>query len=98
MSALVLIDLDVRNEEDMSKYEEAAIALLAKHGAKPIARDLQPVPYEGGWKPSFLVVLEFPSKEAVRRFYDSPEYEPLKQMRFKAARSNGIVVVETLPQ
>ncbi|MCR5868509.1 MAG: DUF1330 domain-containing protein [Aquincola tertiaricarbonis] len=96
MSALVLIDLDIRNEQDMAKYEDAAIALLAQHGARPIVRDLKPVPYEGEWTPNFLVVLEFPSKEAVRRFYDSPEYEPLKQMRFKAAKSNGIVVVDTL--
>ena len=96
MSALVLIDLDVRNEKDMAKYEEAAIALLAKHGARPIARDLQPVNYEGEWKPNFVVVLEFPSKEAVKRFFDSPEYEPLKQMRFKAAKSNGIVVIDAM--
>jgi len=94
---LVLIDLDVLNKEEMGKYEEAAIALLSKHAAKPIARDLQPVPYEGDWKPRFLVVLEFPSKEAVKRFYESPEYEPLKQMRFWAAKSNGIVAMEALP-
>ncbi|WP_141284606.1 DUF1330 domain-containing protein [Ideonella azotifigens] len=56
---------------------------------------MQPVNYEGIWQPNFVVVLEFPSKEAVKRFHDSPEYEPLKKMRFGAARSNGIVVVET---
>lgn len=29
---------------------------------------------EGGWQPSRIVVLRFPSVEAARAFHDSPEY------------------------
>jgi len=39
-----------------------------------------------------LVVLEFPSVEQAKRWYDSEEYRPLKAMRFKASTSNLILV------
>jgi uncharacterized protein (DUF1330 family) len=37
-------------------------------------------------------VLEFPSVEQAKRWYDSEEYRPLKAMRFKASTSNLILV------
>ena len=50
-------------------------------------------PIEGDLGLKRLVVLEFPSVEAARRFYASPEYAPLLKLRQEAARS-GIVLVE----
>jgi uncharacterized protein (DUF1330 family) len=37
-------------------------------------------------------VLEFPSVEQAKRWYDSEEYRPLKAMRFKASKSNLVLV------
>ena len=39
-----------------------------------------------------MVVLEFPSYEAAERFYDSPEYKPVLEMRLKAGKSKAILV------
>jgi uncharacterized protein (DUF1330 family) len=39
-----------------------------------------------------MVVLEFPSREQARTFYDSPEYAPLKAMRLRAATSRLLLV------
>src|SRR5262249_1588517 len=47
---------------------------------------------EGQWHPKRLVVLEFPSVEQAKRWYDSEEYRPLKAMRFKASKSNLVLV------
>jgi uncharacterized protein (DUF1330 family) len=93
MTALVLIDLTVRDLPAMTRYEGAAIDLAARFGGRPLVKDLQPQIVEGQWSPTWLVVLEFPNRQAVRDFYDAPEYQPLKAMRQAATISNGLIVV-----
>lgn len=48
---------------------------------------------EGDWKPTRLVIFEFPSLAAAQSFYVSPAYQPLKAMRQEAGSAN-IVGVE----
>ncbi|WP_121120200.1 DUF1330 domain-containing protein [Croceibacterium ferulae] len=93
MPALVIIDLTVHDLPAMDRYEGPAIALMAKFGGKPIAKELKPKIYEGVWSPTRLVVLEFPSRAAVDQFYAAEEYQPLKTLRQAAATSNGLLVV-----
>jgi len=47
---------------------------------------------EGGWNPARVVVLEFPTLEQARRWYDSPEYAPALALRQKAATARIILV------
>jgi uncharacterized protein (DUF1330 family) len=39
-----------------------------------------------------MVLLEFPSTEQARRWYDSEEYRPLKAMRMKASTASLVLV------
>ena len=48
---------------------------------------------EGTWQPKRIVLLEFPSVEQAKRWYDSPEYRPLKELRRQTAHGH-IVLVE----
>ena len=47
---------------------------------------------EGNWEPTRVVLLEFPSLEQAKRWYDSEEYREPKALRFKTARTNLILV------
>jgi len=40
---------------------------------------------EGDWKPSRLVMIEFPSMQHIRDWFASPEYAPLLALRQPAA-------------
>ena len=40
---------------------------------------------EGDWNPGRTVILKFPSFEAARAFYDTPEYQKAKAAREGAA-------------
>ncbi|KQQ32855.1 hypothetical protein ASG19_22945 [Rhizobium sp. Leaf306] len=93
MTALVLIDLTVHDLPAMTHYEGSVIALARRFGGKPLVKELHPEIIEGQWSPTWLVVLEFPNRQAVRDFYDAPDYQPLKAMRQTAATSNGLIVV-----
>ncbi|MGP1664608.1 MAG: DUF1330 domain-containing protein, partial [Rhodanobacter sp.] len=48
---------------------------------------------EGDWKPTRLVLFEFPNTSAVQAFFDDPEYQPLKALRQRVSKTD-IVVVE----
>lgn len=93
MTALVLIDLTVRDLSAMTEYEGAAIALAGKFGGTPLVKEVHPEIVEGQWSPTWLVVLQFPNRQAVRDFYEAPDYQPLKVLRQTAATSNGLIVV-----
>lgn len=47
---------------------------------------------EGEWRPRRVVILEFPSVAAARRWYDSEEYREPKALRRRAAVSSLVLV------
>jgi uncharacterized protein (DUF1330 family) len=47
---------------------------------------------EGDWAPERIVVIEFPTVDAAKRWYDSPEYAAARAVRAGAGRWNMIVV------
>src|SRR6266581_8363747 len=47
---------------------------------------------EGDWHLHRLILLEFPSVEQARRWYQSDEYAPVKDIRLKTALTQVILV------
>jgi uncharacterized protein (DUF1330 family) len=45
---------------------------------------------EGSYQIVFPVLIEFPSMEHARRWYDSEDYRELKQMRLTATSGNAV--------
>ncbi|WP_434450297.1 DUF1330 domain-containing protein [Lentzea sp. E54] len=81
MTAYVVIDSNITDEEGFQEYVDEVFPLLEKAGARNILDDAAPRVYEGDWSWRRLVIHEFESKEAVEEFWNSPAYEPLKQLR-----------------
>ena len=92
MSAYFIVDIEVTYQEAYDTYRSQVPALVAKHGGKYLVRGGTFEVLEGDWTPHRLVVIEFPTSEAAKEFYDSDEYEPLKQMRINATKSSLIQV------
>ena len=93
MAAYFIVNLDIRDPEKFETYRERVAPLVERHGGRYLVRGGGLHPLEGDLGLKRLVVLEFPSMEAARRFYTSPEYAPLLKLRREAARSD-IVLVE----
>ena len=93
MAAYCIVNLDIRDPEKFETYRQRVAPLVEQHGGRYLVRGGELHPIEGDLGLKRLVVLEFPSLEAARRFYDSPEYAPLLKLRQEAARSD-IVLVE----
>ena len=93
MAAYLIVNLDIHDPEKIGAYREGVAPLVEKRGGRYLVRGGELHPIEGDFGLKRLVILEFPSMEAARGFYSSPEYAPLLKLRQEAARSD-IVLVE----
>jgi len=92
MPAYMIVEVETTDENLMAEYRKHTPGLVARFGGKFIVRGGKTRTLEGGWKPSRIVVLEFPDYAAAERFYDSAEYKPVLAMRLKAGKSKAIIV------
>jgi uncharacterized protein (DUF1330 family) len=92
MSAYLIVDIDVRDAAGLEEYRNRVPATLTKYGGRFIVRGGKFQKLEGTWDPKRLVLIEFPSIEQAKQWYDSEEYRPLKAMRLKASTSNLVLV------
>lgn len=92
MAAYLIAEIEITDPTAYEEYKPKASAALQKYGAKILVRGGAVEPKEGGWTPKRLVVLEFPDMDALRRFYDSPEYTVARPLRQRASRSKLVFV------
>ena len=97
MSAYVIVDVTVTDQAAMEEYRKQVPATLAKYGGRFIVRGGAHQTMEGDWKPNRLVVLEFPSMEQAKRWYDSEEYREPKAMRLRAGHAKLVMVEGVQP-
>ncbi len=92
MPAYMIVEVETTDEALMTEYRKHTPGLVAKFGGKFIVRGGKTRTLEGDWTPPRVVVLEFPTYEAAERFYESPEYKPVLEMRLKAGNCKAIIV------
>lgn len=91
MPAYLVAHLDVHDPEGFARYRDQVSPLVGRFGGKYLIRGGQVEVLEGDWQIARVVVIEFPSRDALRLFYDSPEYQEILPLRTRAA--NGAVAI-----
>lgn len=97
MPAYAIVLVEVTDQEQYSKYTQATPAVIAKFGGKFIVRGGKTVTLEGTEEKRRVVVIEFPSFELAQAFYQSEEYQQVKELRSGAAIGTFIVADGCLP-
>lgn len=92
MPAYLIADVEITDPAKYEAYRQLTPGAIARYGGRFVARGGETVNLEGGWAPSRVVVIEFPSLDAVRTFYDSPEYREARQARAGAANMRMVAV------
>jgi uncharacterized protein (DUF1330 family) len=92
MPAYILVDCEVTDPQRYEAYKALAPAAIARYGGRYLVRGGETVKLEGNWTPKRVVVLEFPTLEAAKTFYDSPEYRTARDARAGAANMNLVAV------
>src|SRR5260370_25818288 len=72
--AYLIANVNVQDPATFEEYRKQVPATIAKHGGRYLVRGGRVERLEGSWNPTRLVVLEFPSMEQARRWYDSDDY------------------------
>jgi len=92
MAAYIVVDLTVNDPDGFARYRDMVPPTVAAYGGRYLVRGGAITPLEGDWTPRRITVLEFPSAEQARAWWDSPEYAEAKALRMRTTTTNMIIV------
>jgi len=92
MTAYMIVYAAIHDKDKFQSYVEAVQPILEKYKAKLVARANPPLVFEGDWPWQTAGVLEFPSVDAARAMWDSPEYRAVKELRATASSFQVVVL------
>ena len=92
MPAYAVIDVDATDEEKAARYRELSGPSVEKHAGRFLVRGGALDVLEGDWMPKRLVVIEFPSADAARTWYESDDYKEARAVREGAGNWHMVVV------
>ena len=95
MPAYVVVNVRVKEPVRYEDYKRMAPASILAHGGRYLARGGRLEVLEGDWRPERLVILEFPSVEQAKRWWNSEAYAGAKALR-QATTDTDLVILEGL--
>src|SRR5918998_6739739 len=92
MPAYLVVQVTVRDAAAYARYRELVPPTLAAYGGRYLARGGSTETLEGTWRPTRLVILEFPTVARAREWWSSPEYAPAKALRQRCADTEMVLL------
>ena len=92
MAGYVIVQVNINDPDKFAVYREMVPPTLDKYGGRYLARGGDYENLEGDWDPQRLVVIEFDSVEMAKKWWESDDYAPAKQLRQESASSKLIIV------
>ncbi|NNE24481.1 MAG: DUF1330 domain-containing protein [Rhizobiales bacterium] len=92
MPAYVIARINVTHPEKYEGYKALSPGAIAAYGGKFLARGGEVSVLEGEPEDRRVVIVEFPSVEQAKVFYDSPEYTEARAARAGAAEGQFLLV------
>ena len=96
MSAYVISDVDILDDELIKEYRLLAQESIAKYGGRYLARGGRVEPVEGGWTPKAIVIVEFPDMARAKAWYQSAAYAKALTVRARAL-DRRLIFVDGVP-
>ena len=93
MAVYLIADItSIKDEKTYAAYRSRVSPGLKAAGGQYLVRGGPVEVLEGDWSPSRVVIVRFISVDGARRWWHSPEYAELKQMRQASTATNMILV------
>ena len=92
MAVYGILDVDIKDPEKYKEYMALAGPIIEAAGGRYLVRGGTHKVIEGNWNPTRLVVVEFPTKEALEGFYYSDAYQEAKAVRLSCSETNMVSV------
>jgi uncharacterized protein (DUF1330 family) len=91
VAVYVIANVEVKDPVRYEDYRRMVPPSIAQYGGRFVARGGSIEVLEGDWHPTRLVLVEFPSAERARAWWNSPEYAEAKALR--QATSKGTLLI-----
>lgn len=88
----VVVELDVTDPALFEQYRQKVPETIAAYGGRYLVRGGEAVRLEGDRPLRRNVILEFDSPQRAREWYDSEQYRPLKDLRFRSSKADAFLL------
>ena len=92
MKAYVIAAETINDPAMFDIYRKEVGGTLALFGGQFLVRGGTLTLLEGEWRHPRLVIIEFPTRDAAERWYNSPEYQEIISLRQNSSVGNVIIV------
>ena len=92
MKAYIIGDITITDPVRYEDYKKLTQATLEPYGGKFVVRGGPRTVLEGDWDAGRIVVLEFPSHEKAKAWYEGEVYAPAKKIRQSASKGKFVLV------
>ena len=92
MAGYVIAHVEVHDAQEYQEYLSGFMAAFEPFDGKVLVATDQVEVLEGSWPQVRTVVMAFPSVDRAREWYFSEQYQAVAQHRFRAAKTNMILV------
>ncbi|HEY4163324.1 MAG TPA: DUF1330 domain-containing protein [Dongiaceae bacterium] len=93
MAAYIIVQENMHGDQTgFEEYRSQVAATLTPFGGKFLVRGGTLTVREGEWPYQRTVLLEFPSRDAAERWYDSPAYQKILPLRTKCMAANFVII------
>jgi uncharacterized protein (DUF1330 family) len=93
MAAYVIVQVEVTDWERFREYLQETPRVMAMYGGRYLARGGETAALEGDGRDRRVVLIEFPSLQRAREWYQSEEYQQIVPLR-KGAAEGTIIAIE----
>ena len=82
MPAYLIAEHVITDAAKFDEYRTRVAPMIAAHGGRYLTKGgSHRLPEGGHWRPERVVIIEFPDRDALDRWYTSAEYQPLIALR-----------------
>lgn len=94
--ALMLIEADIHDMDGFRAYTQAIIPIVQRFGGTYVVMRGERQDLEGDWGSTRVVISRWPSMDAARAFWFSPEYQDAIKLR-QGTGTFRVTLLETTP-
>jgi uncharacterized protein (DUF1330 family) len=93
MKCYAVAELDITERSWVRDYVQNVTRMVEKRGGRYLARTNDLERLEGERKnPQVFLIIEWPSREAAKAFYESEEYRPYRSKRLAGSKGDFVLV------
>jgi uncharacterized protein (DUF1330 family) len=92
MGHYLVAKITIHDRATYANYEAGFMDIFAATNGKLLAVDEDEEVLEGSWSATRTVLVEFPSREEAKAWYDSDAYQTLAQHRFASSAADIILI------